>query len=1151
MNLDILWIGLYGSLAVLCAATFWSWLRLEPASRRRALVCLLLAAVWLTVFHARAGRVPVDWVTPLHEGTGRTNLLQLYGEAAHSGLNFAFVRRLWLEPERRDLRDVVRMNTALAGLNACLYLLIAWSVLGRLLPALGFTLLFAANRNYVHAALSEVPGQLLTLFFLLGVLAAAVLRRCARAPAGAWRAWSAWLMLVVLTLLAGWTRIECAMTGVLAAALGLARLMGARDAGGDFLWRRLEKILGWGVLDKAGLLLLLAVLSVRWWDAPERWTWVPDGLRPFNPSFLLLPAFLWDYLPAGLVVLTLAGFAHSVRNIGGFLGLPVSLIVLYRTYHSAGSASYCDMFRYATHWTPMVLVLALFGWKEIASLLGPKARRAALALVLVLFLIPPGGPVHALYSGGRASREHRLWRGHNQEEVRFLLKAMDENPDTVFVTRLTAGWAFFGKPLPFVVFDKAGAASLGEELRGQRWVSHEKMLFYRGLDCSLEGMAQGCMEQVPGARPVRELEFANPRLCDPSEYDGGHAPRISLGLYEFSLRGEGSGARCPAEAASWDWLSLAGLRLGAGDKEGGLAALECATSAGPKERDFVAIARYYGELRSDERAKPGIRRLVERSPAAMSPEAWLQVAGAAHAAGDIEEALKALGRAESAGARSEDVVRAAYPAGPARPGAAGALARRLSEKGLEGAPFRVWMELAAAAQAAGDPEAALKALERAGSAGPRGEEVLELARALVGLKMPDRTRDALRRLWEQGPARASRRVRIRLAELAEECGEVQAAARILAVPAAFRYEAWDLLRGMTASLPGLGHGSSLGSARGLTMRFLIAADALDVSGLDRRSAARLYLDLGAPERAYEILSAPAGFEEMPTASDWMALGEAAVRCGARDVALKALARAEDAGPGPGLMMELARAYLGLGETVRAKAVVCGLAEGDEGLSALDWIDVAHLAKGAGEVSCARRALERAESAGPEGSGVGKLARAYAEAGLAARALAMSRKAFSGGPLPAWAWLDAAYAARAGGDRALSLKALERARKAGCSRKDREESALQYQALGEHGKALELLDGLIRDEPGSGRLRSDRGVVKALLGRRDEAIADLREAVRLEPDLLEAYVSLGGLLAASGRSEQAREVYRLGMKRCGGSAAGEDMRRVIERELARL
>jgi tetratricopeptide (TPR) repeat protein len=862
--MDILWLCLYASLAVLCAATFWTWLMLEPAARPRALACLLLAAVWLAAFHTTgAGRIPADWVTPMHEGTGRTDLLQLYGEAAHAGLNFGLVRRLWQGPGRRDLRGVVRMNAALAGLNACLYLLAAWSVLESLLPALGFALLFAANRNYVHAALSEVPGQLLTLYFLLGVLAAAVLR--ARGRIGAWRAWAAWLMLAALTLLAGRTRLETVMTGVLAAALGLARLArAAEDVRGDFLWRRLKGVLDWGAAGKALLLLFLAALSVRWWDAPERWTWVPDGLRPFNPSFVLLPAFLWDYLPGGLVLLTLAGLVHGVRNLGAFLGLPVSLLVLYRTYHSAGGASYCDMFRYATHWTPMALFLALFGWREIASLLGPKARRTALAVVLVLFLVPPGGPVHALYSGGKASREHRLWRGHNQEEVRFLLKAIDEAPDAVFVTRIASGWAFFGRPLPFVVFDEPGARTLGEELRGQKWLPRGRLLFYRGLDCSLEGAAQDCMERVPGARPVRELEFANPRLCDPSEY-GEHTPRIRLGLYEFSLdRGE-SAPRCPTGTSPWDWLSLARLRLKAGDEEGGAAALECAASAGPDERDRAAIARHYGELRSDRRDKP---------------------------------------------------------------------ARKPPAQGLF-AGFARW------------------------------------------------------------------------------------------------------LRSRPASPP------------------------------------------AAPD-------------------------------------------------------------------------VCSRVDQGEDLSGAEWIDLAQLAKGSGKESCGRRALERAESAGVEGSVAAKLARAYAEAGLPSRGLALARKAVSSGRLPARAWLDAAHAARVGGDRALASEAMERARKAGCtSREDKEESSLQYQELGEHGKALELLDGLIREEPGSGRLRSDRGVVKALLGRKEEAIADLREAVRLEPGLLEAYVSLGSLLAGSGRREEAREAYRLGLRRCGASAADKGMRRVLEAELARL
>lgn len=86
------------------------------------------------------------------------------------------------------------------------------------------------------------------------------------------------------------------------------------------------------------------------------------------------------------------------------------------------------------------------------------------------------------------------------------------------------------------------------------------------------------------------------------------------------------------------------------------------------------------------------------------------------------------------------------------------------------------------------------------------------------------------------------------------------------------------------------------------------------------------------------------------------------------------------------------------------------------------------------------------------------------------------------------------------------------------------AAIQLQGLGQGEKGLALLDGLVRAHPGDARSLSNRGVAKAMLGRKEEAEKDLRSAVALDRRLLQSSLSLGVLYAGSGRRDLARAVY---------------------------
>src|SRR4051812_2229963 len=60
--------------------------------------------------------------------------------------------------------------------------------------------------------------------------------------------------------------------------------------------------------------------------------------------------------------------------------------------------------------------------------------------------------------------------------------------------------------------------------------------------------------------------------------------------------------------------------------------------------------------------------------------------------------------------------------------------------------------------------------------------------------------------------------------------------------------------------------------------------------------------------------------------------------------------------------------------------------------------------------------------------------------------------------------------------------------------------------------LTYLDRAMAYQPGNAALRVNRGLVSQNLGRHAEALADFREAVRLQPTLAEAHNQLGILLA---------------------------------------
>lgn len=148
-------------------------------------------------------------------------------------------------------------------------------------------------------------------------------------------------------------------------------------------------------------------------------------------------------------------------------------------------------------------------------------------------------------------------------------------------------------------------------------------------------------------------------------------------------------------------------------------------------------------------------------------------------------------------------------------------------------------------------------------------------------------------------------------------------------------------------------------------------------------------------------------------------------------------------------------------------------------------------------------------------------------------------------------VDRADLAARAGDRGAALRALAEAGARKPAPADRRRMALIHQDLKDYAGALTLLEGLAREQPANASLLGDLGLCKYLAGRPDDAIADLRAALKLDSASLPAVLTLGSIHAASGRRDQELAVYDAAPPEGGEPALRAILQRSRQEALARI
>lgn len=140
----------------------------------------------------------------------------------------------------------------------------------------------------------------------------------------------------------------------------------------------------------------------------------------------------------------------------------------------------------------------------------------------------------------------------------------------------------------------------------------------------------------------------------------------------------------------------------------------------------------------------------------------------------------------------------------------------------------------------------------------------------------------------------------------------------------------------------------------------------------------------------------------------------------------------------------------------------------------------------------------------------------------------------------------ASAALSAGERPGALAALGRARAKARSRTDLRRLAHLYDEAGEAREALRLFEFLVQGHDNDAVLRKDLAVCAYRAGNLRLAARNLEAALKLDPGLQEASLSLGAVYVAQGRRAEALRVYEAALAAAPGDPA--PLRELIEKAL---
>jgi tetratricopeptide (TPR) repeat protein len=559
-------------------------------------------------------------------------------------------------------------------------------------------------------------------------------------------------------------------------------------------------------------------------------------------------------------------------------------------------------------------------------------------------------------------------------------------------------------------------------------------------------------------------------------------------------------------------LERAALAAAAGDRAAALASLAEARRLGPDAAGLRRMETLYGQLNEFSQESALLDERIKAAP--NDPALRLDRARLSIRSGDRQEYAAARSLLDGlvkefphdAGLRLERAVLAS------RMGDRQAALDSLAEAKKLSPSREVGRGAARLYQEMGEFERALEPLDALIKADPKDAR-LRIERASIAA-LAGRRAEALAGLSDARGLKPDLDARRRMAALYQDLKEDKQAAALLDGVIA-ESPADPVLRVSRASL------AARSGDRETALKLLAEARGLNPDADARRRMAALYKDL----RDFDLANLLSD-ELVKTASADAGLrldrAALAIAAGDRGAALSSLDEARALGPDAAGLRRMAGMYGDLQEFPRAIALLDERIKESPGEAGLR-LDRALLAVRAQDAPGALAALAAASKLNPDDVERRLMARLYRDAGSYGDAQGLLDELVRRAPGDAGLLVDRGELAVQAGDEKAARAFLARALDRGPDRADRHRIALARQALKDYAGALTVLAGLAKEKSEASVL-GDIGVCKVLAGRPDEAISDLKSAIKLDPRSPAAYLTLASIYEGRGDYVQALAIY---------------------------